>query len=157
MVPVLKIHSEKPSLFGHLFQCLFSKSVNSSAYLIFVVQKFQPIPLPSCRWIRASHLSLYNVPSYLHTIKCLSLASLVAQWLRIRLPMQGTWVRALVREEATCCGATKPVCHNNWACALEPTSHNYWAQVPQLLKPTCLEPMLRNKRSHPMRSPRTAI
>ena len=39
-------------------------------------------------------------------------ASLVAQWLRIRLPMQGTWVRALVREDPTCRGATKPVHHN---------------------------------------------
>ena len=38
--------------------------------------------------------------------------SLVAQWLRIRLPMQGTWVRALVQEDPTCCGATKPVRHN---------------------------------------------
>ena len=60
-------------------------------------------------------------------------ASLVAQWLRIRLPMQGTWVRALVREDPTCRGATKPVCHNDWACALEPTSHNYWACMPQRL------------------------
>ena len=55
--------------------------------------------------------------------------SLVAQWLRIRLPMQGTQVRALVREDPTCRGATKPV-------------------VPQLLKPARLEPVLRNKRSH---------
>ena len=39
-------------------------------------------------------------------------ASLVAQWLRIRLPMQGTLVRALVREDFTCRGATKPVRHN---------------------------------------------
>ena len=39
-------------------------------------------------------------------------ASLVAQCLRIRLPMQGKWVRALVREDPTCCGATKPVRHN---------------------------------------------
>ncbi|KAJ8796152.1 hypothetical protein J1605_002281 [Eschrichtius robustus] len=39
-------------------------------------------------------------------------ASLVAQWLRIRLPMQGTLVQALVREDPTCRGATKPVCHN---------------------------------------------
>ena len=38
--------------------------------------------------------------------------SLVAQWLRIRLPMQGTRVRALVREDPTCRGATKPVHHN---------------------------------------------
>ena len=39
-------------------------------------------------------------------------ASLVAQWLRICLPMQGTWVRALVWEDPTCRGATKPVSHN---------------------------------------------
>ena len=39
-------------------------------------------------------------------------ASLVAQWLRIRLPMQGTRVRALVWEDPTCRGATKPVHHN---------------------------------------------
>ena len=39
-------------------------------------------------------------------------ASLVAQWLRIRLPMQGTRVRAMVREDPTCRGATKPVHHN---------------------------------------------
>ena len=62
--------------------------------------------------------------------------SLVAQWLRIRLPVQGTRVRALGREDSTCRWATKPV------------HHNYWAHMPQLLKPVCLEPMLCNKRSH---------
>ena len=59
--------------------------------------------------------------------------SLVVQWLRIRLPMQGTRVRALVREDPTCHGATKPVRYNYWACALEP--------------------MLRNKRSHRSEKP----
>ena len=39
-------------------------------------------------------------------------ASLVAQWLRICLPMQGAWVRALVWEDPTCRGATEPVSHN---------------------------------------------
>ena len=38
--------------------------------------------------------------------------SLVAQWLRIRLPMQGTRVRALAQEDPTCREATKPVRHN---------------------------------------------
>ena len=38
--------------------------------------------------------------------------SLGAQWLRIHLPTKGTWVRALVREDPTCRGATKPVRHN---------------------------------------------
>ena len=39
-------------------------------------------------------------------------ASLVAQGLRICLPMQGTRVRALVWEDPTCRGATRPVSHN---------------------------------------------
>ena len=39
-------------------------------------------------------------------------ASLVAQWLRICLLMQGTRVRALVWEDPTCRGAAKPVRHN---------------------------------------------
>ena len=44
--------------------------------------------------------------------KNLHWASLVAQWLRLCLPMQVTWVRALVQEDPTCRGAAKPVCHN---------------------------------------------
>ena len=39
-------------------------------------------------------------------------ASLVAQWLRVCLPMQGTRVRALVWEDPTCRGATRPMSHN---------------------------------------------
>ena len=64
-------------------------------------------------------------------LKIVKWASLEAQWLSIRLPMQGIRVRALVREGATCRGATKPVHHNYWACALEPESHNYWARTPK--------------------------
>ena len=82
--------------------------------------------------------------------------SLVAQWLRIRLPMQGTRVQALVQEDPTCRGATKPSCHNYGACALQPISHNYRACVPQLLKPVRLEPVLHNKEKPlAMRSPCT--
>ena len=39
-------------------------------------------------------------------------ASLVAQWLRIHLPMQGTRVRTLVREDPTFRRATKAVRHS---------------------------------------------
>ena len=39
-------------------------------------------------------------------------ASLVVQWLRIHLPMQGTRVQALVWEDPTCHGATGPVSQN---------------------------------------------
>ena len=62
--------------------------------------------------------------------------SLVVQWLRIRLPMWGTQVRSLIWGDSTCLRATKSMCHS------------YFSHLPQLLKPTCLEPVLCNKRSH---------
>ena len=46
------------------------------------------------------------------------------QWIRIRLPMQGTCVWSLVREDFTY-GAAKSVRHNYWACTPEPTGCNY--------------------------------
>ena len=46
-------------------------------------------------------------------------APLVAQWLRICLLVQGTRVRALVWGDPTCRGATRPVSHNDGACALQ--------------------------------------
>ena len=45
-------------------------------------------------------------------MKLVGRASLVVQWLRICLPMQGTQVQALVWEDPTCRGATRPVNHN---------------------------------------------
>ena len=39
-------------------------------------------------------------------------ASLVAQWLRVHLPMRGTQIRALVWEDPTCRGAAGPMSHN---------------------------------------------
>ena len=62
--------------------------------------------------------------------------------------MQGTRVRALVREDPTCCGATKPMHPNYWACALEPASHNYWS--PHASSPGS------TREATAMRSPRTA-
>uniref|UniRef100_A0A8C6AMS2 Zinc finger CCHC-type containing 14 n=1 Tax=Monodon monoceros TaxID=40151 RepID=A0A8C6AMS2_MONMO len=47
-------------------------------------------------------------------------ASLVAQWLRIRLPMQGTWVRALVWEDPT-------LPRSNWACEPQLLSLRVWS------------------------------
>ena len=52
-----------------------------------------------------------------------------------------------------CRGATKPLHHSYWACALDPASHNYWAHMPQLLKPMHLEPVLCNKRSYHSEKP----
>ena len=78
------------------------------------------VDLQCCVSVRYSKVMLVSRYSKMGT-------SLVAQWLRIHLPMQGTRVQALVREDPTCRGATKPVCHNCWACALEPASHKYWS------------------------------
>ena len=70
-------------------------------------------------WVCLSNLpeGLYihtePVPTqYLLTRKPQLGASLVAQWLRVCLPMQGTQVRALVREDPTCHGAIGPVSQN---------------------------------------------
>ena len=52
-----------------------------------------------------------NTKEALVTLKKLG-TSLAAQWLRIRLLMQRTRVRALVREDPTGREATKPVHHN---------------------------------------------
>ena len=71
-------------------------------------------------------------------------ASLVAQWLRICLPRQGTRVRALVWEDPTCRRATRPVSHNYWArasgaCAPQQERPRQWkARAPRWrVAPTC--------------------
>ena len=62
-------------------------------------------------------------------------------WLRIfHLPMQGTWVQALVREDSTCQEDTKPLPSNYRVCTTT-------------AEPTCPEPMLSNQRSHHGGSP----
>ena len=47
-------------------------------------------------------------------VKKCSGTSLAVQWL-ICLAMQGTYALSLVGEDPTCCGATKPMCHNYFA------------------------------------------
>ena len=51
--------------------------------------------------------------------------SLGVQWLRIRLPVQGTRVRSLFREASTCCGQLS-LC----ATTPEPAGCNYEARAP---------------------------
>ena len=62
------------------------------------------------------------------------LTSLVTQWLRICLAMQGTRVQFWVWEDPICQGATKSIYHNYWSpCALEPMlSHkrSCWNEKP---------------------------
>ena len=62
---------------------------------------------------------LENFKHYFSHILKKSKDGLIAQWLRIHLPMQGTWFWSLVWEDSTSCRATKPICHNYWAWAQE--------------------------------------
>ncbi|KAJ8788373.1 hypothetical protein J1605_000429 [Eschrichtius robustus] len=64
------------------------------------------IPYAIIPSVKESHLAKLKIKSWGKG------ASLVAQWLRICLPRQGTRVRALVWEDPTCRGATRPVSHN---------------------------------------------
>ena len=55
-------------------------------------------------------LSIYPEKTIIQKESCG--ASLVVQWLRVCLPMQGTRVRALVWEDPICRRATGPLSHN---------------------------------------------
>ena len=54
-------------------------------------------------------------------------AFLLAQWWKVHLPMQKTWVWSLIWEDPTCRGPAKPVHHSHWTWALEPRNCNYWS------------------------------
>ena len=63
--------------------------------------------------------------------------SLMAQWLRIHLPIQGTQVGSQVQEDPTCHWAVKPVAttpkfHDSTACTLQQQPPLQWeAHAPQ--------------------------
>ena len=61
--------------------------------------------------------------------KQISQTSLVVEWIRIQLPMQGTRFQFLFWEDSTYRDAAKPMHHDYWAC--------FRARQPQLLKPFC--------------------
>ena len=87
-------------------------------------------------WMKEIRYSKKLTHTWRHLMSKKGWTSMLAQWLRTRLPKQGTWVWSLVQEDPTGRGATKPVRHNYWAWALEPISHNYWVLGPKLLKLT---------------------
>ena len=73
--------------------------------------------IPVDRTVKGDIATLVNPVSWIILVKSYDQnnpcgASLVAQWLRVCLPMQGTRIRALVWEDPTCRGATGPVSHN---------------------------------------------
>ena len=85
------------------------------------------------QWRKDSLFNKWCWENWTATCKRMKLgASLVAQWLRVRLPMQGTRVRDPVREDPTCRGAAEPVSHGRWACA---SGQQWEACIPQK-KPT---------------------
>ena len=88
---------------------------------VWVHWGMKPGQEPICQGLREVLLVITSINIHLLVqiplIKSLTGASLVAQWLRICLPMQSTRVRALVWEDPTCRGATGPVSHSCWACA----------------------------------------
>ena len=71
------------------------------------------------------------------TVNGLFRASLVAQWQIVCLSLQDTWVWLLAQEDSMWQGATKPIYHNYWACAIEPGSCN--KRSPHNEKPAQLE------------------
>ena len=80
---------------------------------------------------------------------------MVVQWLRIHLPIQRTQVQSLVQKTPHGAEQLSPRNPTYWACALEPAS-NYWVHVPQLRKPSALEPVLCNREATTIRSPHIA-
>ena len=70
--------------------------------------------------------------------------SMMVQWLRICLPMKGTWDRFLVWEYSTCQGATQPVCHDHWspcsrAYALQQEKPLQWETHAPQLERACVQ------------------
>ena len=64
-------------------------------------------------WLRSSEYTGKSVICrHLACSKKVSGTSLVAQWLRICLPVQGTQVQFFIQEDPTCRRATKPICYN---------------------------------------------
>ena len=82
--------------------------------------------------VKTSHRFFSNAASCLKKEK--TGASLMAQWVRIHLPVQETWVGFLVWEEPTCLRAAKLMHHSCQACALGPS----WGL--QLLSPRAAAP-----------------
>ena len=73
------------------------------------------------------------------------MTSLVAQWVRPHLPMQGTQVQSLVLEDSICHGANKPLPQ-----PLEPV---LWSPQAATTEPKCPETVFHKREA--IRSPRT--
>ena len=109
-----------------------------------------------------ANLPLSNVPGARQTSRPIYLklrlevteiwTFLVAQWLRILLPVQGPRVPFPLRKGSTCQGAMKPMGNNYWTCTLEPMLCNKKSHCsPQLEKARAQQWSLgtaKNKHTH---------
>ena len=101
----------------------------------FIGKIFEPLKLliDSSNWLNGNHKTGWYKEwpqdfTHTHTHTHTHTTSLVVQWLRIGLPMQGTWVWFLVPEEPISCRAAKP--HGPQLLSLYPG-----AREPQLRSP----------------------
>ena len=149
-------------MYIHTYVCIFSRIILPFIlwiyFLSYLIRDFVPSIIPPLIYqqlLLISWIFTYE-NSNIFNLKSNQGASLVAQWLRICLPVQGTRVQTLVQEDPTCRGGTKPM------------RHNYWARVPQLLSPrsatgeaTAMRSLHTTTKSSPLspqleKSPRTA-
>ena len=70
---------------------------------------------PGRTWLSDFHFPYWNKILEYYALRICEDFPVVVQWLRIRLPMQGTRVQLLVQEDPIYCRATKPVYHNCWS------------------------------------------
>ena len=87
------------------FSTGYTINTENAYYLLLLSTHHELLPYISLAF---PHLLFRKIPVKKTDVQ----TSLVAQWLRICLPMLGTRVQSLVREDPTCHGATKPVRHN---------------------------------------------
>ena len=148
-------------------QCLINSHSSAHPWLL------QPIPLFLARFftskefwehfiftclcqvcLRCSAQVGKNTPSLLKLVpeysvkKMKDRTSLVVQWLRIRLPIQGTQVRSLVQEDPTCRGATNLCVTTTKPVLQSPRATTTEAHVPRARA-------LQQREATAMRSPRT--
>ena len=64
-------------------------------------------------------------------------------WVWIHQPVQRTWLPSLVREDSTCCGATKCMRHNHGAHVRQLRKATLWEPVPGRREATMLRSTLR--------------
>ena len=117
---IAEISSESHSVLSIHFPTLHLRKYPTPYMISLIVQKgklgisLRNFPmatqLMNCRLVVQACVPNLKVLDHFKIACCR--ASLVAQWLRICLPMQGTRVRALVWEDPTCRGAAGSVSHD---------------------------------------------